>query len=401
MSAFVVDPFQSVAAGTTVLPNNWEFIIGFESAFSVQPYSAGGPATPHNWCSFIAEALATPAAAFTETAMSINFFSRFTGNGFVGPFMNVYSISSLTGLPVIVAVLYQEGDGTISVYVGGSPDLLVCNSGNFPAAVPIGPVGVWTYFQINLQLGVDGDTQLIEITAEIGINGVSVAEGGPIKSNYTHGTDLYPIAFTQVSWASGYGKTQDLAEPFLMGFSPIPTYPGGVWTVTVADQGTGYHADSTVVTVTGGGGSGFSGTIGTNESGEITAVYFLPGSGYLTNPTAVDIVDSGTPPGTGAVATAAIEPAPVVRIPQAVVELGAEQTTAKVRIPQAAVETGILPTTAKVRIAQMVIELATIRLPPPAQPCGNLVPSPSTDTSFTLEKVVASFKKPTIRLPVR
>jgi hypothetical protein len=115
----------------------------------------------------------------------------------------------------------------------------------------------------------------------------------------------------------------------------------------------------------------------------------------------VDIVDSGTPPGTGAVATAAIEPAPVVRIPQAVVELGAEQTTAKVRIPQAAVETGILPTTAKVRIAQMVIELATIRLPPPAQPCGNLVPSPSTDTSFTLEKVVASFKKPTIRLPVR
>lgn len=405
MSAFVVDPFQGLPAGTTSLPNNWQYLISGGS-LTVRPYSAGGPASPHNWCSFNAQALATPGglSAFTSTAMSVVFFSRFTGNGFLGPFMNVYSTSAETGEPVIVGVVWQEADGTISVYVAGSPNLLICNSGSFPAAVPIGPVGIWTYFQINLQFAVDPDTGLIEITAEIGINCVPVAGAATLKSNFIYGADLYPQAFTQVSWQSGDGITQDLAEPFVMGFSAIPTYPQGVWTVATDAPGSGYDASTTEVTASGGGGAGFAGSVAVNDSGGITAIYFLPGSGFATVPD-LTITDLGDPPGSGATATAALEPKPLARISQAVIELGTEQSTANVRIPQAVVETGILPGTARVRIAQMVIELATPYAgptPPPAgAPCSDLVPNPSTDNSFTLQKVVASFKKPTIRLPVR
>ena len=407
MGAFVTDPFQGVLPGSG-LPAGWVAPNG--ASVTVEPFSAGGPVTPHNWCQFVGEPIATAnpgIGSWQETQVSINFFCRIRGNGTFGKFAAAYGTSLVNGQQLELAEIVQEGDGTISVYVAGSPNLLVCNSGSYPFAIPVGPLGVWTYLQINLVTGPDATSGLYNLQAAILANGEEVATGFN-TSNFFTSSEINPggsppigppPTINQVGWNSGFGVSQDLGEPYVLPYSSSAVYPGGIWAIEVTNGGSDYQPTTTTATISGGSGSG-SAAVPVVTAGAVTAILFYPGSGYTGTPPVVTITDSSGH-GSGATAVATLEPPSIVRISQAPLEIAILPTPANVRVSQAVVELSELPSTARVRIAQAVIEIATLSPPPPPAPCTGLTPNPGTDNSFNLQKVVASFKKPTIRLPVR
>jgi hypothetical protein len=109
------------------------------------------------------------------------------------------------------------------------------------------------------------------------------------------------------------GTAPMLANPGDQVITPGTTLPvtlsaDGVASVFVTDGGSGYSTTTTTVNFTGGGGNGATG-VPIISGGVVTGITITnPGSGYTAAPQ-VDIVDSGTVPGTGAQATASLNPA--------------------------------------------------------------------------------------------
>lgn len=409
MSAFVVDPFQYMLPGPAT-PSGWGFpnggdgiVVAFGGTAPGPWYSSGGAVTPHNWYAFLGAPLISP--MFLETSLNINWFARFYALGAFGPIAYGLGMSAIPDKPLLeLAIIQVEADGTLSVYAGPGTSQLCCNTGTYPLAFNVNNANSpsqspWNYIQISLTLSTDLDSGFLNVSASIAIDGTVITSGAADSSFYT--PDSLPsmgFGFSNVGWVSGFGRYQDIGEPFILANNTSPTLPGGIWSITMTDEGGGYTAALTTVTIVGGLGSGAAAYPIIGTGGAITGILFLPGSGYGmegNTPPTVEITGDGA----GASAVVHLEPDSMARISQAPIEIGIEPSSANVRIAQAAMEISMLPSTAKVRIAQAVIELAT--LPPYPPPCQGLTPNPETDNSFLLQKVVASFKKPTIRLPVR
>jgi len=362
---YIWDPFQGVAVGSGA-PSGWSFPGG--GSGTVEAFSNGGAFPSHNFFSFASQSLQSPNIIPPDAGLTVWFAYKNAGFSPNGPIFQVWGASALGPPNIRMLQVKIEADGTLSFYVGGSPDTLIANSGGGAYAFPC---GTWVYFQLNVSFDfiTIGPTKFLRANAECISDGeIIISQTSAISNFYTDGSFASKSqAAIYVSWSqpNGSGQTQ-IGEPYVsgnVGFGTV-AYPGNLWTIVLDAPGSGYHQATTTATVNAGDAT-LTVIVDENPaSPTYTEILFiLPapasylGNSYTSVAPGITITDTNASPGTGASAHATLTPIVGWRENQNVIEVATQPSTANVRIPQIPIEWARHPTTANLRINQIVIEL--------------------------------------------
>lgn len=332
----------------------------------------------HNWFSFTGQELTSPAFVHNDSAITVWFAYRNQGFAPNGPIFQCWSPAAGGGNPIRVFNAKMENDGTLSLYVGGSPDIFFANTGS--GARPFSfQCNTWFYFQFNVKVDyvVVGSQNFLRATVDVILDNVLIISGAQGTSNFyvdTNFPGLDPsMAFVSWSQPNGSGPT-GLAEPYVSTYLGIGTIglPGNLWDIIIDAPGSGYGPLAPNIVVTTAHGVNTEAELGAiidydpmtmTGTGSVIRL-FAQSSQYLGDgfdetdlPIVLTAVPFGTPNGSGFLGHATLVPSSFRRVNQAVVEPASAPINAFVRTPQIVIENSKHPLHTLIRASQLVIEL--------------------------------------------
>lgn len=370
------DPFQGYAVGSGT-PPSWGFPGG--GSGTIRAFTDRGCFEDHRWFEFSGQELTAPAFPHPDAGATIWFAYR--NNGFApnGPIFQAWS-ASLTATPIRVINIKIENDGTLSLYVGGSPDKFFANSGGGTTPFYF-DCNTWYYFQINLMVDYEvvGGQNFLRVKCEVISDGQTILGPAQGTSNFYVDTNFPSLdnsmIFVSFSQPNG-GGTTGLAEPYggsLVGFGTIG-YPDNLWDLIIDVPGTDYGPLFPTIVITTAHGisteAEIGGTLdlgaGSDNTGAVTSLipkaFQYLGDGYDVTflPITLTAVPFGSPNGSGFMGHATLRPNARRRVNQAVAEVANAPIDSFTRISQLVVENAQAPIDSFVRISQLVIELPFI-----------------------------------------
>lgn len=356
MAVYIPDPWQAMPLGSAI-PVGWTSI--GSSLNEVRSFANGGAFFPHQWYALSINQLQSPLFGGSAPPGNLTVWSAWSPfNINTQGVMASLKATSNVGSQFDVAILKQENDATLSVYIGGSPSTLIYNTGSVGKAYWCQGISQnWYYFQWNVTLGTItvGGIKFLTVTTDLAVDGEIVFSGQLGQSNFITDTSFQHFGMNQIALEN----TAGWGELYVVDKVAVVNYPKGIWTVALTSGGNNtYNAATTVVNVTdSGAGSGavIIPVIFPLPIGAITNLLIANGGLNYTGPS-LSIVDTSGH-GSGATATAALAPTPFRRIYQAAIDVIQHPTTSNAQVYQAAVELIRRPSTSNVQIFQAVIEL--------------------------------------------
>lgn len=382
--------FAPVGGG---LPSGFSFL--GSGGGTIRAFSNHGAFSPHNWLTFSGSDL----AAGLDTGPlvdTITVWFAFKNQGFSmrGPIFRTWGYNTV-GQRIITSELRAEPDSTLSIYVAGSPNVFIANTGG--GAVPFFiSSNVWFYFKLTITIDFDVLGFLRVNYNNIWIDGTSVLSGRGVSNFYTDQSFIGAVAvpptpgdpgmnFIDFCQSNGSGEI-GLGEVYATeGIASTASLPGNLWDLIIDDPGIDYGPLPPVINIlraTGGSGNAtLACTIdvgpGSGMTGKVLSIVpisakFL-GDGYVhaDEPILLTATPFGTPNGSGFAGHATLVPDAFRRFNQLAVEKSTAPTdVAFNRFNQVVIEKARHPTTndfpAFIRFAQIVIELPPRRGPGPS-----------------------------------